>query len=274
MAMRGFGSLGWDISEKLGEGGFGLVHAAYCRCTGYEAVAKRAASGKSIMNLRREADLMSRIRHENVIKIYEVVLDQYGREWVIMERAYETLNEAVQRYGPWNDGFVARRGIELLSALEEVHYSDIVHRDVHIDNVLLTDWKGNQEPSIKLTDFGISKLLDENNHGGYAFTKCGRVFDVAPELVRTDHRSSFRSDVYQAGLCMYYMATGRAAVGPADGPPEVAISSGVARQRAERLGTPLGQIIAKMLRRRAVYRYRSAADVLADLHLFLYLYSN
>ncbi|MBK9365307.1 MAG: protein kinase [Deltaproteobacteria bacterium] len=162
---------------------------------------------------------MCRIRHENVIKIYEVVLDQYGREWVIMERAYETLNEAVQRYGPWNDGFVARRGIELLSALEEVHYSDIVHRDVHIDNVLLTDWKGNQEPSIKLTDFGISKLLDENNHGGYAFTKCGRVFDVAPELVRLIIVHSFQSDVYQAGLCMYYMATGRAAVGPADGRP-------------------------------------------------------
>jgi serine/threonine protein kinase len=267
MVTNGLGSKGWRFGAQLGRGGFGVVLEATCNATGRGAVAKRAASGKSIVNLRKEADLMSRVRHENVIKIYGVVADQYGRQWVIMERAYETLNLAVQRYGPWNDGFVARRGTELLSALQEVHYNGILHRDVHIDNVLMTTWEGHREPRIKLTDFGISKLLDDD-YEGLAFTMCGRRYDVAPELVNRGYTST-QSDVYQAGLCMYYMATGQAALGPLDGTPEEAISSGIARQRAERLRTHLGRIIAKMLRRRDEFRYKNATEVLVDLQMFL-----
>ena len=131
----------------------------------------------------------------------------------------------------------------------------------------MTYWIDVSEPSIKLSDFGIGKLLDDD-YEGLAFTRIGRAYDMAPELIQYGYTSG-QSDVYQAGLCMYYMATGRAAVGPADGTRKDAISSGIARQRAERLGTPLGQITAKMLRRRDKFRYKNAAEVLDDLRVFL-----
>lgn len=267
MAMNGLGSKGWRIGARIGEGNFAVVHEAYCKCTGHKVVAKLAKPESSTPDLRKEADLMSRVRHENVIKIYAIVPDQYGRRWVIMERASSTLEQAVQADGPWNDCFVARRSIELLSALKEVHSKRIRHRDVHIENVLVTYWTDQSEPSIKLSDFGISKLLDEDSEG-LAFTACGRCYEVAPELLINGYTSE-QSDIYQAGLCMYYMATGLAAIGPSDGTPKEAILSGIARRRAERLERPLMQIIAKMLRRRVEYRYENASEVLVELHAFL-----
>jgi serine/threonine-protein kinase len=267
MVMRGFGSLGWRFGEQLGRGGFGVVLEATCVCTGRPAVAKRALSGTSIPSLRKETELMLSLNHKNIIEVYDMFPDRSGRLWVIMERASGTLNQAVQEKGPWPDGFVARRGVELLSALKAVHNNGILHRDVHIDNVLMTYWIDGSEPSIKLSDFGIGKLLDDD-YEGLAFTRIGRAYDMAPELIKYGYTSE-QSDVYQAGLCMYYMATGRAAVGPADGTREEAISSGIARWRAERLGTPLGRIIAKMLRRRDEFLYMNAAEVLVDLQMFL-----
>lgn len=266
--MSGLGSRGWRFGDQLGRGGFGVVFEATCVSTGRSAVAKRALSSTSMPSLRKETELMLSLNHNNIIKVYDMFPDRLGRLWVIMERASGTLNQAVQEDGPWSDDFVARRGIELLSALRTVHENGIVHRDVHIDNVLMTYWTDQSEPSIKLSDFGIGKLLDED-YEGLAFTRIGRAYDMAPELIKHGYTSA-QSDIYQAGLCMYYMATGRAAVGPGDGTHKEAISSGVARLRAERLGTPLGRIIAKMLRRRDEFRFKSAVDVLAELYLFLY----
>jgi serine/threonine-protein kinase len=89
---------------------------------------------------------------------------------------------------------------------------------------------------------------------------------MAPELLAAGYTSK-QSDLYQIGLIMYWMITGRPPIDLEVPYPLLAaqIADGVARQRAEALGTPFGAVVAKLLRRRDVYRYTSAREVWADL---------
>jgi len=89
---------------------------------------------------------------------------------------------------------------------------------------------------------------------------------MASELIAAGY-SSKQSDLYQVGLIMYWMITGTPPI-DMNVPYEQLvrqISQGVARQRAEALRTPLGNIVAKLLRRRDAYRYASAREVWDDL---------
>ena len=263
--MSRLGSKGWTLGQKLGAGGFGVVYEVRCNATGELAVAKRAQSHEPVENLLKEIEMMSAFVDCNIIEVYDAFKDEHGHVWLIMERASMNLRQAIEDNGPWSELQVVRRGFDLLSALRVIHYQKIVHRDVHIDNVLVTYWEDGHEPMLKLTDFGISKRVDENAEGR-AFTRIGREYEVAPELYLPDQEPKYQSDIYQAGLCMYFMLTGTPAISEEDGDVEDAVLSGVARQRAEALGTELGDIIAKMLRRCDDGRYESPGAVMRDLH--------
>jgi serine/threonine-protein kinase len=79
--------------------------------------------------------------------------------------------------------------------------------------------------------------------------------------------TSKQSDLYQVGLLLYWMLAGAPAVDMKAPYNELVrqVADGEPRRRAEAIGTPLGALIAKMLRRREAYRYTSAREVWADL---------
>ena len=89
---------------------------------------------------------------------------------------------------------------------------------------------------------------------------------LVPELVTAGYTTT-QSDLYQLGLLMYQMHTGQPAIDVNASYEEITrqIAEGTPRQKAEALGTPLSQVIAKLLRRRDAYRYYCARDVWDDL---------
>lgn len=270
MPLLGTDGTRWRIRNKIGSGGFGVVFLAVCDDTGEHAVVKRARAEVSSAEILREAEIMSAINHPNVISIYDVV-EQGGRIWIVMERATCTLRSIIDTYGPRSERYVVRKSIELLQGLRAVHRERVIHRDVHVDNVLvkvtgrasLPGTFGRPLFNIKLSDFGISKMVDEDDDV-VAFTRIGRGFEIAPELIRGGYTTR-QSDIYQAGLCMYYMHVGRPALSDRDGPRREAILSGVARRRADGLGSALGDIISMMLRRKEEYRFADAQEVIQAL---------
>lgn len=270
MPLLGTDGVYWRIGNKLGSGGFGVVYSAECQDTGERAVVKRARIDVAPAALRREAEIMSAINHPNVISIYDVVR-QDGRLWIVMERATCTLRAMIDTYGPRSETYVIRKSIELLQGLRAVHRERVIHRDVHVDNVLVKVTGRSPHPglfgrphfTIKLSDFGISKMVDEYDDI-VAFTQIGRGFDIAPELFARGYTTQ-QSDIYQAGLCMYYMLTGKPALSDRDGPRRDAILGGVARRRADRLDSALGDIISMMLRRKDEYRFADAREVIQAL---------
>ena len=127
---------------------------------------------------------------------------------------------------------------------------------MHVDNILYL--RGVPAPVIKISDFGISRLIHDGE-SGRAYSDVGRALEIAPELIQLGY-TSFQSDLYQVGLILYHCLTGRRAVSHSDGEPNEVIVNGLARKRAKALGTPLGDCIAVFLRRKSEYRFQAAIE--------------
>jgi serine/threonine protein kinase len=255
----------YTIGQRLGEGGFGWTF--YCENSfGQPLVAKvLKPRGKPRSEIReeweQELELLTMLRHPNIIHLYDAF--EYGAlYYFILERAEGTLSSLIRSHGPLSEWEVVELGRQILSGLHYVHSNRVIHRDVHIDNIL---YLGSTPPrTFKLSDFGISRLIHDSDRTARAYSDVGRDFDVAPELYQLGY-TSFQSDLYQVGLALYYCLTGTPALGRADGEPEQAILSGIARKRAKSLGTPLGDCIAVFLRRKSEYRFKAAIEAWSRL---------
>lgn len=137
---------------------------------------------------------------------------------------------------------------QLLSGLQHIHSMNIVHRDLQCDNILYRRERnydsGKARYSVKISDFGISALMAKGEDK--ALTSIGRDYDYAPELV-TQGATSYRSDIYQVGLIVYFLICGQSALSAQDGPSHQAVISGSAKRKALALDTPLGSGIAAWL---------------------------
>lgn len=162
---------------------------------------------------------------------------------------------------PMQEGLVIELARQLLAAVQFLHDNDVVHDDLHPGNVLIQD--GKDRPFVKISDFGISTELR-----GMPAIRPDVVHHaiMAPEIIATGYTGK-QSDIYQIGLLLYWMLAGESAV--PQGVPYVdlvrCVADGVPRRRATAIGTPLGHLVAKMLRRREQFRYGSAREVWADL---------
>ncbi|MEI7511900.1 MAG: protein kinase family protein [Candidatus Uhrbacteria bacterium] len=255
----------YEVGGPLGQGGFGAVRECIETHTGLELAAKFAKPKGTVADVQRRWDaecrLMLEVDSPHIIRLHDFF--RYRNVyWMVMERAETTLRGRINQLGPLGDSDVARGGAQLLRGLRELYVKNIVHRDLHIDNIL---WSVvGRVGYLKIADFGIATQLMYAD--AVATTRIGRAYDVAPDL-HLEGYSTHQSDLYQVGLAMYFMYQGREALSQADGAPREAILSGVARQRAENIGTPLGDFVSVLLRRRAMYRFADADEALVELAL-------
>ncbi len=250
------------VRDVLGAGEFGAVY----ECVGpfdqnYAVKLLRPANrpyAEVYAEWTRELSRLLSLRHPNVVYVHDA-FEQDSLFYLALERCDHALSAMLGL--PMQDGLVLELARQLLAAVQFLHDSDVVHDDLHPGNVLIVD--GKDRPIVKISDFGISNELR-----GLPAIRPNVVHHaiMAPEIIATGY-SSKQSDIYQIGLLMFWMLTGHSAV-PHDAPyPELVrcVAEGVPRRRAEEIGTPLGALVAKMLRRREQFRYASARDVWAEL---------
>ncbi len=249
------------IGPQVGAGSFGAVYECLGPFDQRYALKVLRPSGRPIERVREdwssEVRRLLQLRHPNVVYIHDAF------EWestfcVALEWCDHTLHDMLEQ--PLQEELAIELFRQMLAAVQYLHDWDLVHDDLHPGNVLIQQA---DRPIVKLSDFGISAELR-----GAPTVRPEIVHHaiMAPELIAAGYTSK-QSDLYQLGMVMYWMITGRP---PLDRhvPYEMLvrqISEGVARQRAEQLGTPLGSILAKMLRRRDAYRYTSAREVWMDM---------
>ncbi|AKV01683.1 Ubiquinone biosynthesis monooxygenase UbiB [Labilithrix luteola] len=205
----------------------------------------------------REVQRLFSLRHPNVVYIYDS-FEQGHLYYLALERCDHALKEMLGT--PMQEGLIIEMTRQLLAAVQFLHDNDVVHDDLHAGNVLITH---NDRPTVKISDFGISHELR-----GMPAIRPNVVHHaiMAPEILATGYTSK-QSDLYQVGLLLYWMLTGEPAI-QMDVPYQELVrqvAEGEPRKRAESVGTPLGNLIAKMLRRREAFRYTSAREVWADL---------
>jgi eukaryotic-like serine/threonine-protein kinase len=171
-----------------------------------------------------EARIMQQLQHPRIAQLFAEgtlsIADGVTVPWMAMELGEDNLRHHVQAHGPLNCDALVRVGVQIADALQHLHSKQIIHRDVKPDNFV---WDGEDEGDIKMIDFGIAKFIGEDVSGRPLdqFTQqmefVGPVFFSSPELIAyasdKRHTVDARSDLFQLGKVLWFLATGRVSAG-------------------------------------------------------------
>lgn len=249
------------IGALIGDGQYGSVYECIGPFDQRYALKMLRPANKPYQTVKeewsREMKRLESYRHPNIVYIHDAFESNY-LFYLALERCDTSLRAMLGT--PFHDGLLIEFSRQLLMTLQYLHDNAVVHSDLHSGNVLISQLAHN--PIVKLTDFGVAHQLDGQD--GWFRPQVANPKILTPELLTAGYTTT-QSDLYQLGLLMYHMHTGSPPVEPAAPDYTRQVVEGEPRRRAEALGTPVGQVIAKLLRRRDAYRYHSAVEVWEDL---------
>src|SRR5881296_424422 len=266
MAERHIGK--YVVKRELGRGGMGAVYLAEQTGLGREVAIKElipsaAADPIALKRFLQEAQVMARTSHPNLVQVYDMEQIQ-GANYIVLEFVRgKSLRDWLNRGAiPPPQVFAVMHGV--LQALDYAHRHAIVHRDMKPENVLISD-----EGIVKVTDFGIARLLDDTGVGGTA-TKTGTTVGtpqyMSPEQVASS-KVDGRSDLYSAGIMFYELVVGQPpfTASDADGPFTLMAKHVQAPPKPPSVFRPglnpeLEQVILKSLSKRPEDRFQSGHE--------------
>jgi len=249
------------VGQLIGDGQYGSVYECLGPFDQPYALKMLRPANKPYPVVRDEwATEMKRLesfRHPNIVYIHDAFEVNF-LFYLALEKC-DTSLRAMLDMGPLSPPLMVEVSRQLLMTLSYLHDSGLVHSDLHAGNVLLS--QVDRWPIVKLTDFGVAHQLD----GATWFRpQVANPKILTPELV-TQGYTTRQSDLYQLGLLMYRMHTGRSPMPNEHGDLTAQIREGTPRALADSLGTPFAPVISKLLRRRDAYRYQNAREVWDDL---------
>ena len=238
----------YRLTERIGSGGMGTVWQAYDELVERDVAVKQPRlpgdpedehHRRAAHRLYREARAAARVDHPAAVSIHDVVVEEDGLPWIVMELIRgESLHEVLQ-CGPVETPEAARIGLAVLGALDAAHAVGIVHRDVKPANVLL-----GAHGRVVLTDFGIAHVQGEESltvSGEFV----GSLEFVAPERM-SGRGAGPASDLWSLGVLLYAAVEGvspfrRTTV-------ESTLAAVIASDAPEpKQAGPLGPLIARLL---------------------------
>ena len=209
----------YEIIERMGRGGMGVVYLAHDRTLQREVAVKvlrRApeTADRTLERFTREAQAAAALNDPHVVGILDFGQTASGEPYLVMERLVgQDLRSVVIAAGALPADRAARIAAQVLRALRATHGRGIVHRDLKSDNIFLTTVHGREH--VKLIDFGISKLLEpldgEGEEGALTVTGAimGTPHYISPEQAHGDASVDERADLYSLGVVLYEMLTGQ-----------------------------------------------------------------
>jgi len=253
----------YELLEEIGTGGFGRVYRARDLALERDVAIKvlhpaLTADPGVVERFRREAQLAARLRHPNIVSIYDI-MGRAGLSWYTMEYVPgSNLAQVIQRHSTFSLDQSERLLNEALSALEHAHSVGLIHRDLKPENMLI-------EPDgrLRITDFGLALALRGGARFGGATSRSGTPQFAAPEQLLGE-RVDQRADLYSLAAVAYFALLGRP---PFSGKtPEQILarqtSDDVPPLSAERRDVPreLEEVLKRALRGDPAERFHSAAS--------------
>jgi eukaryotic-like serine/threonine-protein kinase len=205
---------GYVIESKLGSGGFGTVYRAREPSIGRLVAIKVLSTAMSqrpelLARFLDEAKAATKVRHRNIIDVFQFGQLKDGRPFQIMELLEgESLAQHLARSGPLSLEAAIPLFRAIAKALDVVHDAGIVHRDIKPDNVFLT-FDDEQNCLPKLLDFGIARLNSDDGNVRKTQTgvPMGTPLYMSPEQCKGAGVGK-QSDVYSFGVLVYETLTG------------------------------------------------------------------
>ena len=268
----------YEVKELIGSGGMANVYKAVMLGRNGPVPAGTVVAVKVlrqeythdpelVRRFKNESKAISLLNHPNIVKVYDVsVNDQL--QYIVMEYVdgmtlREYLNE---RGGKLTSRETVHFISQILKALEHAHANGVVHRDIKPQNIMLLD-----NGQLRMMDFGIARVSRAENQlgGGKAM---GSVHYISPEQAKGDETDR-KSDLYSVGVMMYEMLSGKL---PFDADDMVEVARKQITDDPKPLAelapeVPLGlvQITERAMAKLPVNRYASAAEMLEALDAYV-----
>ncbi|KAK4419837.1 CBL-interacting serine/threonine-protein kinase [Sesamum alatum] len=198
----------YEIGKLLGCGAFAKVYHAREIATGQSVAVKviqksRLNNDANLMaNIEREISIMSRLRHPNIVKLYEVLATR-TKIYIVLEFVKGGELFAKVAKARLGEGQSRKYFQQLISAVSYCHARGIYHRDLKPENLLL-----DENEDLKVSDFGLSALTDQVQADGLLHTLCGTPAYVAPELLAKRGYDGAKIDVWSCGVILFVLTAG------------------------------------------------------------------
>nr|XP_054774808.1 serine/threonine-protein kinase 33-like [Lytechinus pictus] len=201
----------YQCGVKLGAGSFGVVYEGTCLKTkkkwAIKIINKEKAGSLAVKLLEREVAILKKVNHRHIIYLKEV-FETPKRMYLVMEICDKgELNKLFTHEGVFSEAHTRTIIQRLTSAVAYLHKNDIVHRDIKLENILLSKNPEEQTDrlNIKLTDFGLSVV--KGGVGSDIQNMCGTPMYMAPEVIDNQGYSQ-QCDIWSIGVIAFLLMCG------------------------------------------------------------------
>jgi serine/threonine-protein kinase len=263
----------YRILEQLGQGGMSVVYKGLDTALDREVAVKvlhphLASKPESRKRLDREARAVARLHHPNILEVYDFSGADSTDAYIVTEYIRgKTLREFISGEPLSPPEIAAMVMHEIAGALAHAHEAGVLHRDLKPENVMVRD-----DGVIKLTDFGIAKILDRDEKMTMTGALVGSPAHMAPEIIEGEE-SGAEADVFSLGTMLYLFVTGKL---PFTAPNTTATLKRILdcvyedpRQTVPTCSDELTEIIGTCLQRSPANRYPTAGKLRDALASYL-----
>ncbi|KEH34821.1 CBL-interacting kinase [Medicago truncatula] len=194
----------YEFRKQLGQGNFAKVYKARDLRTGDRVAVKvidkeKVLRAGMMVQAKREIETMRRVKHPNVLRLYEVLATK-TKIYLILE--YAKGGELFLKIRKISYNQARQYFQQLVSALDFCHKKGVYHRDLKPENLLL-----DENGVLKIADFGFSTFIESHRRNNMLQTMCGTPMYVAPDVLHGKGYCGEKADVWSCGVILYVLMT-------------------------------------------------------------------
>ena len=211
----------YDCTKKLGKGGYGKVFQVKNKSTNKLYACKKLSklNIKNLQKLQNEIEVLMKMDHPNIVKLYEVFESQNSLYLIMEECCGGELFDRILNRINTNNMYTEREACllmkQIIGAIEYCHNNGIAHRDLKPENLLYLKEGSEENNPLKIADFGLSQSI---NLKKMLTSKVGTSYYVPPEILAGNYTE--KCDIWSAGIILYILLSGEP---PFNGPNDETI---------------------------------------------------
>lgn len=262
-------------TQRLGEGGFGVVYRAeqaepIKREVAVKVLRPGLGTPEVLSRFRDERQYLAQLDHGDIVKVFDAGVTDDGTAYLVME--YVEGEPATDFAAGLRTADRLLLFARICRAVHAVHQRGVIHRDLKPSNIIVRGGTGEEAPRFRIIDFGIAAAAERADRD--AVTAVGAPLGTpryaSPEQVRGDAGVDTRTDVYSLGMILCEMLTGKLPRSPREKVDTPAYRPSTLRpEDRSTLRGDLDRIILKAVEQQAADRYDSASALADDIERYL-----